>query len=329
MVRASAGFVAIALLASAGCAEADEGKEALQFVRSIPLPNVAGRIDHLAVDPAHARLAVAELGNGTVEIVDLASGAIMHRLTGLKEPQGIAFDQTGGLLVVTEGGAGDVRLFDAQTFEPAGVIPLGDDPDNVRIDPRNGFAVVGYGDGALGVIDLAKREVVSQAKTPAHPEGFQIDDDGRAYVNLPNANTVAVLDLDNGSELTRWRVPALFNFPLALTPGDKDAAVVFRAPARLVLFDRETGKEAASQSTCGDSDDVFFDRPRSRIYVACGSGAVDVFSWANGKLSHLTQTRTRSGARTALFVPALDLLFVAARASDGRAAEILIFKPFP
>jgi DNA-binding beta-propeller fold protein YncE len=316
-----------ALLALPGCAHADDGKAALALERSISLPNVSGRIDHLAIDPAHTRLAVAELGNGSVDVVDLESGTVAHRFEGLKEPQGIAFSQDGDLIVVAEGGAGDASIFDANTFAPIAKILLGDDADNVRIDPRNGHAVIGYGAGALAVIDLASRKVLSQVKLPAHPEGFQIDD-GRAYINLPDARTIAAVNLDSGARLARWSLPAvLFNFPMALEPQGKGAAVVFRAPGKLVVFDRETGKETASQGTCGDSDDAFFDASRHRIYVTCGSGAIDVFDTTGGKLSRVAQIRTRSGARTALFAPALDRLFVAARASGGEPAEILVFKP--
>jgi len=47
--------------------------EALKLEAKIPLGNVNGRIDHMAVDLAHQRLFVAELGNNSVGIVDLKS----------------------------------------------------------------------------------------------------------------------------------------------------------------------------------------------------------------------------------------------------------------
>src|SRR6476469_2164918 len=62
----------------------------LTFVRSIELPGVEGRIDHLAYDPATQRLYVAALGNDTVEVVDASRGAHLKSLRGFREPQGIA-----------------------------------------------------------------------------------------------------------------------------------------------------------------------------------------------------------------------------------------------
>ena len=63
----------------------------LVLERTIPLTGARGRIDHLAVDLQHRRLFVAELGNGSVEAIDVAHGVSLGRVTGLKEPQGLAY----------------------------------------------------------------------------------------------------------------------------------------------------------------------------------------------------------------------------------------------
>jgi hypothetical protein len=57
----------------------------------IPLDNVSGRIDHLAIDREQRRLFVAALGNNTVEVVDLAALKLARSLTGFDEPQGVAY----------------------------------------------------------------------------------------------------------------------------------------------------------------------------------------------------------------------------------------------
>jgi hypothetical protein len=78
--------------------------------------------------------------------------------------------------------------------------------------------------------------------------------------------------------------------------------------------------------TCGDADDVFFDAARNRIYVSCGQGAVDVFDLSRTEPVRLARVDTSSGARTALFVPELDRLFVAAHGGwFGGGAKLLIY----
>jgi hypothetical protein len=164
----------------------------------------------------------------------------------------------------------------------------------------------------------------------AHPEGFQIDGEGRkAFVNLPDAHKIVVVDLDSGRALASWRAAHLANFPMALGQDSGVVGVVYRIPARLALFDAATGKAKADLPTCDDADDLYFDEKRGRIYVSCGSGAIDVFEQAGGKYAASAHIETRPGARTSLFVPALDRLFVAARAGSGQKAALLVHRPAP
>jgi DNA-binding beta-propeller fold protein YncE len=302
----------------------------LTLERTIPLPNVSGRIDHLAIDVSHQRLFVAELGNGSVDVVDLLSGQT-RRIGGLKEPQGLAYLPDRNELVVASAGDGTVRFFDATSLKLMGSVSLGDDADNVRVDPKTGQVVVGYGSGALVILDPVRHAIVRTIALGAHPEGFQIDGEGRkAFVNVPDAHKIVVADLDSGQALASWRAAHLANFPMALGQGSQVVGIVYRIPSRLTLFDAATGTAKADLLTCDDADDLFFDDKRRRIYVSCGSGAIDVFEQAGGNYVASAHIETRPGARTSLFVPALDRLFVAARAGSGaQDAALLVYRPAP
>jgi DNA-binding beta-propeller fold protein YncE len=301
----------------------------LTLERTIPLPNLSGRIDHLAIDVLHRRLFVAELGNGSVDAVDLSSGET-RRISGLKEPQGLAYLPDRNELVAASGSDGTVRFFDAASLAYVGFVSLGDDADNARVDPKTGHVVVGYGSGTLAILDPVRHAVVETIKLAAHPEGFQIDGEGRtAFVNVPDAHTIVVVDLDTDRVLAGWRSAHLANFPMALDQGSGVVGVVYRIPSRLALFDAATGTAKADLPTCDDADDLYFDDKRRRIYVSCGSGAIDVFSQAGGKYAASAHIET-PGARTSLFVPALDRLFVAARASSGaQDGALLVYRPAP
>ena len=305
-------------------------KPPLVLKATIPLANTGGRIDHMAVDLQRKRPFVAELGNGTVDVVDLAAGNVTARIGGLKEPQGIGYSEKADLVIVASAGDGSVRFFRGADMAPAGVLQLGDDADNVRIDPRTGNVVVGYGSGGLAIIDPLTRAKVADLPVPGHPEGFQLDTaGGRAFVNVPDARLVAVVDLGGTKPPAAWRVPGpLGNFPLAYDADRQEVAIVARSPPELLVLDGATGQVAARQSTCGDADDVFFDTKRQRIYVSCGSGEVATWRRDGGAYRPLAPTRTDSGARTSLFVPELDRLFVARRAGlFGSRAAILVLRP--
>jgi hypothetical protein len=294
--------------------------------RAIPLEKVSGRIDHLAIDPVRKRLFVAELGNGTVEAVDLASGRSAGRVSGLKEPQGVGYLPGRDEIAVATGGDGMLRFFRAADLKLVGAVKLGEDADDVRVDAQSGRVLVGYG-SALAVVDPATRSVLRSIPLPAHPEGFQVQG-RRAFVNLPQAGGLAVVDLAQGRELARWRNPGPhFNFPLAL---DRDAglvAAVYRMPAKLLLFSAASGQVEQKLDTCGDADDVFFDGERKRLYVVCGGGAVDVFGEARAAYARVARVSTRGGARTGLFSTELDRLYVAVRASGDQSAAVWTFRP--
>jgi DNA-binding beta-propeller fold protein YncE len=295
----------------------------------IALGDVRGRIDHLAIDLARQRLFVAELGDNSVGVVDLKDQKVLHRISGLKEPQGVGYLPSTDTLYVANGGDGSVRLFQGPNYTANGRIDLGNDADNVRVDQSSQHVVVGYGDGALAMIDGAKRDKIGEIRLPAHPEGFQLDPStGRAYVNLPNARNIAVADLSSGKVIAIWPVSgASANFPMALNGDSKHVLAVFRNPAKLGVFDMRDGSIVRMVDTCGDADDLFFDAKRHRVYVSCGAGAVDIFDARS--YERLSRLPTVSGARTSLFVPEFDQLFLAVRAVAANPAAIWVFGPPP
>jgi len=300
----------------------------LDLEAQIPLGEVHGRIDHLAFDPSRARLYVAELGNDSVGVVDLTGRKVIHTLTGLKEPQGIGYVPATDTVYVANAGDGSVRLFRGSDFAPVGQIPLGEDADNVRVDSANHRVFVGYGKGALAVIDSTSAQKIGDIHLKAHPESFQLDSSGQhIYVNVPDAQHIAVVDRRAGMQTNAWATHDLWsNYPLALDEAHQRVLSVFRHPSRLSVFRIQDGSLAASVPTCGDSDDVFLDATRSLVYVICGDGYIDVIGQEGEKYQSRARIPTSSGARTGLFVPSIDRLLLAVRAHGNAPGSIWVFK---
>jgi hypothetical protein len=91
----------------------------------------------------------------------------------------------------------------------------------------------------------------------------------------------------------------------------------------------QDGTVAARAETCGDADDMFVDTKRRRVYVSCGAGAIDVLEPEEAGYRRIARVPTFPGARTSLFVPELDRLFVAVRAQSNEPAAIWVFRPVP
>ena len=326
-----AALIVMASLAVSSGSWAGSPTSFLSLEAKIPLGQVSGRIDHLAIDLGRNRLFVAELGNDSVGVVDLDAGKTERTLTGLREPQGVGYEPTTDTLYVANAADGSVRLFQGRDLHPIGRIDLGNDADNVRVDPRGGRIFVGHGKGALAVIDPLQRTKISDIALAAHPESFQLDpDNARVFVNVPDAHQVAAVDLSLGRQAATWRFPdARANFPMALDLEARQVLVAYRRSARLVAFEMGDGSVKGSLDLCDDADDLFVDRRRHRLYASCGEGVVDVFERRTDQYVRLGHVPTASGARTSLFVPELDRLFVAVRATFREPAAIWIFRPLP
>jgi len=321
----------LALLAAQDQTTTQGDTAGLRLEAKISIGNVSGRIDHMAIDLARQRLFVAELGNNTVGIVDLNSRNVIRNLAGLKEPQGVAYLPATDTLYIASGGDGSVRQFRGPDYTAAGQIDLGDDADNIRLDIPANQIVVGYGSGGLAVIDAASSRKVADIPLSAHPEGFQLDQGrNRIFVNLPRAQAIAVVDGRSGKQTASWPTKiAGGNFPMALEQDAQHALVAFRNPAKLGAFSMDDGHLIASPDICGDADDLFVDAKRRRVYISCGEGFLDVLDSAQGAYRRVSRIATVAGARTSLFVPEMDRLMLAVRASGQEAAAIWVFQPMP
>ena len=300
---------------------------ALSLERTIPLGDVKGRIDHLAVDLEHQRLFIAELGNDTVGVIDLRSHLVRQRLVDLDEPQGLGYLAATQTLYVTNGGDGSVRTFTGDNLKPSSTLKLGGDADNIRVDPKTSTLFVGYGAGAIAVIDAGTLRKIREVPLDGHPESFQMaSTSNRIYVNVPDARQIVIADRSSGHVVGKVAAQgARANFPMALDEDARRLLTVFRDPPLLRTLTLD-GMPLAEVKVCRDADDVFVDHKRRRAYVICGEGVVDVL---DGNGLPIQRIPTAAGARTGLFVPELDRLFVAVPARTGTDAEIRVFEPPP
>jgi len=308
-----------------------QGATVLRLEKEIPMPGVEGRIDHFSVDVSGQRLFVAALGNGSVEVLDVRPGKRSAEIQGLKEPQGVFYDPNTGQLYVASGGDGKLHIYNGKSLKEQATLEFGNDADNVRRDPQTGDIWVGYGDGGIGIVKGVGQKVGSIG-LGAHPESFQFSENGdRAYVNVPNKFGVIVIDRQKRAVASRWGLGAsLANYPIAIDDTSRRLFVGCRLPARLVVLDVTSGRIVAELGTVGDADDVFYDKGRRLVYVIGGEGAAEIFRQRDpDHYERIDRVSTASGARTGLFVPSLDRLFVGVPHRGSQAARVLVYKIEP
>jgi DNA-binding beta-propeller fold protein YncE len=305
------------------------GQAALpQLTSDIAMPGVKGRIDHFGVDAKRHRLYVAALGNDTVEVLDLGARKHARSLDGFGEPQGIVHVPETGRVFVASGSTNRVDILDAESLVLLGHVNGLEDADNLRYDAKARKVYVGYGSGALRVLDATTGASAGDIALPGHPESFQLEKRGpRIFVNVPTAGRISVVDRAKQAVVAGWAVPAAANFPMALDEAGRRLFVAARAPAVLLVYDIDSGRVVAKLPIGGDSDDLFYDGTRKRVYVVCGEGRVDVVRQDDPDHYALEGTvKTAPRARTGFYFPEDGALYVAAPASGSSPARVLAYQ---
>jgi DNA-binding beta-propeller fold protein YncE len=298
-------------------------------VRTVPLDGVEDRIDHMSITPDGRHLFVAALGNSSVEVVDVQAGSRAGSIGGIKEPQGVFFVPESKKLAVASGGDSNLRVYD-EALKLVGTVDDLEDADNVRYDAQAKLLYVGYGSGGLAVIDPEKAAQVADIKLDAHPESFRLETNGnRIFVNVPHSSEIEVVDRGTKQVVTKWPLTgAQSNFPMSLDEEHHRLFIGCRKPAKMLVLDDQSGKTIAETDCVGDTDDLFYDAARKRIYISGGAGSITVVQQTDADHYQVVgNIKTASGARTSFFSSDTGELYLAVPHRGAQRAEIRVFKP--
>jgi len=296
------------------------GSNELFLKQTIPMNEVKGRIDHLDANLKNQIVYIAALGNNSLEVVDLKNGKSLHSVKGLDEPQGVVYIPQTNEIMVANGGNGQCKFYNAKTFENTATIDLGSDADDVRYDSIEKKIYVGYGNGGIAVVDAVDRQKIADLKLTGHPEGFQLDKQiNKLFVNVPDANQIDVIDLEELKIIARWKTEYGANFPMTVDVSHHIVFIGYRHPGKLVAINAMTGKSIAIADLISDVDDIYFDSSTNKLYASGGGGAINIFSFNNSKFTQIADIPTKTGARTSLLIPQLNTFVLAERAGGGPA----------
>ena len=305
----------------------------LVLVRIIPMPDVQGRFDHIAVDNKTGRLYAAVYGNDSVQVLETQRGKRVHIISeGLTKPQMVAYLPDSNRIVVSNEGDGSCKIFDADTYKLIDTVKFADDADQLRYDPATKRVYVAYGDGAIGMFDATtNKRIESDFELGAHPESFQLEEKGpRIFVNLASVSQIAVIDRNTG-KIEKWKLEeAGTNFPMALDEEHHRLFVAARRPARLLVLNTDSGKVVASLPGAADTDDMAYDATRKRIYVPSGEGYIFVYQQIDpDRYERIAKIPSAIGARTSAYygqVGKHNSLYLAVPGRSNRGAELWVYE---
>jgi len=305
----------------------------LVFTEAIPLENAKGRFDHFAM--GGGRLFVAALGSNAVEAINIGGRILDHTITGVPDPQGIAFSPETNKLFVASG-RGKVYIYDGKSYEQIATVDFPAGADNLRYDASTKRVYVGCGDdektGAIAMIDaLTNQRLAEDYKLGGEPESFQLEQSGpNIYVNVPDLKKIVVINRSTG-KITHWPLHGMEgNFPMALDEADHRLFVGVHVPPRVAVLDTTSGRAVASLPSPQDSDDLYFDPARKRIYAPGGEGYIQVLQMIDpDHYKALDKIPTAIGAKTAGYYgkqgKGFDRFYLAVPARGGQSAEVRIY----
>jgi len=305
----------------------------LVLTEAIPLENTKGRFDHFAM--GGGRLFVAALGSNSVEVINIGGRILDHTITEVPNPQGIAFSPDTNKLFVASG-RGKVYIYDGKSYDQIATVDFPGGADNLRYDAATKRVYVGCGDdektGAIAMIDATTNQRLEEEyKLGGEPESFQLEKSGpNIYVNVPDPKEIVVINRAT-KQITHWPLKGVAsNFPMALDEAHHRLFVGVHVPPRLAVIDTTTGRLVAALPSVQDSDDLYFDADRKRIYMPGGEGFIYAFQMTDSDhYQLLAKIPTAIGAKTAGYYgkqgKGFDRFYLAVPARGGQSAEVRIY----
>ena len=279
-------------------------------------------------------LLVTNTSSGTLYKVDLTPGNLqttsVTEMPGEGEAHGVAILPGQNVAFITRSGTNTVDIFNPNTLQQLGSIPVADDADAIHYLPSENLIYVANGDAKLAtLIDPEKRTPIDTIPLPGKPEFAALDQKtGLFYQNLEDISQVVAIDLGKRSIAGQWSLaPCKGPSGMAIDLAQRRLFAVCSGNAMLVVFDLDSHRVVASLKTGGGPDSVAFDPPLHRIYAAARAGTLTVIQQDGPDTYHvLDQVRTHYGAHTLTVDPLSHKVYVA-YASLFAHPRIAVFSP--
>jgi DNA-binding beta-propeller fold protein YncE len=316
----------------------------LKLIQTIPLPGLKdGDFDHFQVDLPGQRLFLAAEENSAIEVIDLRTNKVIHKITGTKAPHSMGYDpDSKKLFVADDGGPNQVEIFDGTTYELLGTIPMGAHPDPSIYDAANHMYYVGNGGKQqkedflnISVIDTKSGTKVGDIKVEAdRVEAMALEKSGpRMFVNMYSKAAVAVIDREKKAVIATWSIASegRNNGSLAFDEASHRLFIHARDPGKLVVMDSDSGKIITSVSTTPSSgwfDDATFDARTNRIYVT-GVPFINIFQKKGDRYDVLGLVPTAFHSITSILVPQLNRFYLVVNHHGDTEACVQVYELVP
>jgi DNA-binding beta-propeller fold protein YncE len=307
----------------------------LKLTQTLSLPpDVKGNFDHFGVDLKGNRLFATPEGYKAVLVFDLKGGKPIHTIRGIGKPHAILYREDLNRIYITDGDAGDLKIFDGKSYALLSSVKLLEDADSIGYDPKTNYLYIDNGGGdvhqtysMLSVVDTTAGKKLADIKIDGDTlEAMSLESTTpKLYLNNKAKNQVDVVDREKRALVASWPVTKCkTNVAMAFDERDHRLFIACRS-GQISVMDTQSGKEITALPITKGVDDITYDPASKRIYAAC-DGNVDVYEQTSSdQYKRLAQVPTGPLARTARLVPELNRYFVAVPQHGTDPAKILVF----
>ncbi|HEV8039906.1 MAG TPA: YncE family protein [Bryobacteraceae bacterium] len=258
-----------------------------------------GGWDYLIADAASGRVYVS---HGTeVDVVDIKTGAVAGKITGLHGVHGIALAPEFGRGFISNGQSGTITIFDLKSLDKIGEdVPAGKNPDAIIYDPgsKRVFAFNGRSSDATA-IDAKDGKVAGTVALEGKPEFAAADGKGHVYVNIEDKNEVFDIDAKKLTVEHRWSL-APCEEPSGMAMDTKSRRIFSGCHNKMVaVMNADSGKVVATPAIGDGVDATAFDPETKYVFNSCGDGTLSIaHEDAPDKYTVVEQVKTIQRART-------------------------------
>ena len=322
-----------------GLAGITKAAEPLKLVAKYKMPaTVKGRFDHLGVDLRGNRLFLAAESAHEVLVFNLRTGRFLRAITGIGIPHAIFCREDLNRIYITDGGAGELKIYDGKSYRLLKSVKLKVDADSIGYDPATHDLYIDDGGGdahetfsMFSVVNTTTGEKVADTQIDGDTlEAMAFEkSSSRIYINNRAKNQISVIDRKTHKLIASWPVTmGKFNVAMALDEASHRLFVGCRG-GQIVVFDTRTGKELQALSIPKGIDDLIFDAAHKRLYATCGSGNGAIAVYQETDPDHyksLGEVPSAPGGKNEVLVPQLGRLYITIPPQAAMPGQVYVYQ---
>src|ERR1700674_5443786 len=246
-------LILVATLMVFGVQARCQGAAPIKLIQTFELPaEVKGNFDHFGIDLKGGRLFATPEGYHAVVVFDLKTGKLVHKIDGIGKPHAVLYREDLNRIYITDGDAGDVKIFDGKTYALLSSVKLLEDADSIGYDPKTKYLYIDNGGGdvhqtysMLSVVDTTVGKKLADIKIDGDTlEAMALESSSpRLYVNNKAKNQVDVVDREKRAIVSSWPVTKCkTNVAMAFDESNHRLFIACRT-GQISVLDTQSGKE--------------------------------------------------------------------------------------